>query len=89
MPSSTPQPAKAVLALRRISNRALAERVGVTDLWIGRVLNGRYRPSRELAERIAVVLDEPVEELFRPEDLEPRPPAPDHPGDLALRGEAS
>lgn len=61
-----PQPAKAHLALRRdLTQRELARRVGVSEAWVGRVLNGVEEASPELREAIARELGLPVEALFR------------------------
>lgn len=62
-----PQPIKGVLALRGIRNIDLAEQVGVCPHWIGRIVNGHDQPSSALADRIATVLDVPVDELFTPQ----------------------
>lgn len=77
-----PQPAKALLALRRISIVALAEHVGVTPWYLGRILNGYERPSARVTDAVSDALGEPVEALFRAEDLEPRER---HPGDETLK----
>lgn len=80
-----PQPAKAVLALRRISQKCVAAQLGVSPIHLGRVLNGWSRPSARLAKELAELLGKPVEELFRPEDLER---LTSHPGDRVLAGGA-
>jgi transcriptional regulator with XRE-family HTH domain/phage repressor protein C with HTH and peptisase S24 domain len=51
----------------RLTGRALAARVGVTNVTISRIVNERQQPSRALAERIAAALDAPCEDLFRSE----------------------
>lgn len=73
-----PQPLKAVLALRRISNRGLARAVGVTPAWLGKVINGHVPPSDDLVSKITAALDMPTEQLFRPVD---RPRRRRQPGD--------
>lgn len=50
-------PPQGVLAIRRISQCALAARVGVTERWLGGVVNGYSRPSPALVQAIADVLD--------------------------------
>lgn len=60
----TPQPAKAYVAARGIPQKQLAEAVGVTEHWLGRVLNGRADGSTVLRHRIADRLGIPVGELF-------------------------
>ena len=60
-----PQPAKAELVLRRLSNRALAQRLGVSEGWVGRVLNGRVPAPERFRRELAVLLELPEERLFR------------------------
>ncbi len=83
MVTPDPQPAKALLALRRISNRALARHVGASPGWVGRVLNGWVEPSPDFRRRTSEVLGVPEWQLFRPAAEADR-----HPGDRAL-GQAS
>ena len=66
MPPSTrsPQPVKALLALRDIRQADLARAVGKSEHFIGRILNGREVPSADLAQAIAEYLDVPAEDLF-------------------------
>ena len=45
---------------RDLTQEALAEEVGCAPQTIRMMESGKRRPSRELAERIAVVLDIPV-----------------------------
>jgi putative transcriptional regulator len=47
-----------------MTQRELADRIGVTRQTIISIEQGRYRPSVELALRLADVFDVPVEELF-------------------------
>jgi transcriptional regulator with XRE-family HTH domain len=49
---------------RGITNRALAERLGISETWVSLVMNGRKAPSRSLARHIALVLGIPEAELF-------------------------
>jgi transcriptional regulator with XRE-family HTH domain len=60
-----PHPAKAVLALRRITNRAIAQHLGVSAHYVGRVLNGYVKPSARVRAGLAEYLQVPVAELFR------------------------
>ena len=62
--SRSPQPAKALLALRDINQTAAARDLGCTPHCIGRVLNGRERPSDDFKARLAEYLDTPAVELF-------------------------
>ena len=47
-----------------MSRRQLAEAVGVNNQTIGYLERGDYKPSLELAMRIAVYFDVPIELLF-------------------------
>ena len=47
-----------------MTQQQLAEKVGVTRQTIIAVEKGRYSPSLELAFRIALVFDVPLEEVF-------------------------
>jgi transcriptional regulator with XRE-family HTH domain len=60
----TPQPAKAVLALRGLEQTRVADAVDVSARWLGLVLNGKQRPSDELASKLSRYLGVPVEDLF-------------------------
>ena len=72
-------PAKAVMAQRRISVKALADAVPVTTGYLGRGLNGYIPLSPRVRQRIAEVLGLPEDELFFGADPEPR-----YPGDLTI-----
>ena len=58
------QPAKAILAQRRISNRAIAEAVGCSALWVGKVLNGYSPPPEKFRRALSDILELPQGELF-------------------------
>ena len=47
-----------------ITQQELADRVGVTRQTIVAIENAKYSPSLELAFRIALVFDAPLEEVF-------------------------
>lgn len=66
MPVATrsPQPAKALLALRDRTVRDVARELDVSAHYLGRVLNGLVRPSQRLTERLAAILDVEPAELF-------------------------
>ncbi len=70
-----PQPAKGVLALRRISNAAIARRLGISQQWTSRVLNGHAAAPEAFRAALAELLDTPEEELFREQS------GNKHPGD--------
>lgn len=88
-------PAKAKLALQRISARAAAAALDppCTPHYLGRVLNGHIVPSERITRQICELLEGSVDELFDPEILG-FPPADLlstrkrpmlYPGDAALR----
>lgn len=62
---SKPQPAKGVLALRRISNRDVARELDLSEIWVGRVLNGHAPPPESFRKGLADLLWLPEEQLFR------------------------
>jgi len=70
MPQSTrcPQPAKALLALRDIPQSRVAADLNLSAHWVGRVLNGRERPSEDFARRLSKYLDVPAADLFSDDD---------------------
>ena len=47
-----------------MTQKELAEKVGVTRQTIVAIENAKYSPSLELAFRIAYVFDSPLEEVF-------------------------
>ncbi|RYG92876.1 transcriptional regulator [Loktanella sp. IMCC34160] len=47
-----------------MTQKALAERVGVTRQTIIAIENAKYSPTLELAFQIAAVFDKPLEEVF-------------------------
>jgi DNA-binding XRE family transcriptional regulator len=51
-------------AERGVSRRELAERVGVNNQTIGYLERGDYKPSLELAMKIAAYFDVPIDLLF-------------------------
>jgi putative transcriptional regulator len=55
-----------------MTQQQLAEKVGVTRQTIIAMEQGRYSPSLELAFRIALVFERPLEEVFS-YDLEDEP----------------
>lgn len=70
MRAAEAQPAKGVLAMRRISQREAARAIGCTATYLCSVLNGAVAPSEQFRQRLALYLNEPAEQLFRPR---PRP----------------
>ena len=60
-----PHPIKAVLAERRMTNAAVASRVGCNPSTLGRVLNGYISPWPALRARRAEYLGRPEPDLFR------------------------
>lgn len=63
-----PQPAKALIAMRRRTLTSLAHELGVSHHYLGRVLNGYVPPSARIRRGLAVALGVPEEMLFRPTD---------------------
>jgi transcriptional regulator with XRE-family HTH domain len=61
---ASPIPAKAIIALRRLTNRQIAADLGVSPAYVGRVLNGQQLASRRFREALADYLDRPRHELF-------------------------
>ena len=51
-------------AMKNISQEQLAEELGVTRVTINAVENDKYNPSLELAFKLAVFFDKPIEEIF-------------------------
>lgn len=58
-------------AERGVSRRELAEAVGVNNQTIGYLERGDYKPSLELAMKIAVYFEVPIELLFSFRPFEP------------------
>lgn len=57
-----------------MSQKALAERVGVSRQTLNAIEGAKYSPSLEVAFRIAEVLGVELTEVFQHERLEARPP---------------
>jgi transcriptional regulator with XRE-family HTH domain len=57
VPTRRPQPAKALLVLRSLTNRDIARLTGRSEQYVGRVLNGYMPPSQGFARDLAAVLD--------------------------------
>ena len=53
---------------RGLSQRDLAEAVGVTRQTINAIERDRYDPSLDLAFKLASYFDRPIEDLFEPDD---------------------
>ena len=52
--------------LRGLSQRQIAEKTGLKQMWISRLeMGGSATVTEDRAKRIAAVLDVPVEELFQ------------------------
>ena len=56
------------MALRRLTNRSLGEKVGVNPGTLGRVLNGYVEPWPALRARCAEALGLPEDQLFHDDD---------------------
>ena len=59
---------RALRAERGWTQAELAEHLGVSRQTVNAIETGKYDPSLPIAFRIARVLEEPIEELFFPED---------------------
>lgn len=62
-----PQPAKGILAMRRIRNVDVAAATGRSHHYVGRVLNGWQAPSPEFRAAVAELVSLPENALFRPD----------------------
>ncbi len=51
--------------MRRISNRQVAIALAMSEVEVGRILNGVVRPTSRFRERLAKYLEEPEHTLFR------------------------
>jgi transcriptional regulator with XRE-family HTH domain len=60
----TAQPAKGVFAVRRITIRRAAATIGISELVLGRILNGYERPSARVRAGLAALLSLPEAQLF-------------------------
>lgn len=60
-----PQPAKGILALRRITNVQVAAAANLSHHYVGRVLNGWQAPSAEFRSAVADLVGLPESALFR------------------------
>ena len=66
-PATRVHPAKAELALRRLTLREAARVIGVNDQVLGRQLNGLERATPRIRRGLAKFLGRPERELFRDE----------------------
>jgi putative transcriptional regulator len=55
-------------AIKDISQEQLAKELGVTRVTINAVENDKYNPSLELAFKMAVFFEKPIEEIFTYEE---------------------
>ena len=67
MQTPGPQPAKAVLAMRRVTNRRVAQLYGCSPDFAGKVLNGHVRAPARFRQFLSAYLEIPENELFRDE----------------------
>ena len=70
--SQAPHPARGVLAMRRISIRRIAGRLGLHPITVGRMLLGQQPATPRFRVGLAVLLRLPESELFR-EEVRPAP----------------
>ena len=64
MTKPVPQPAKSVLAARRITITSFGEKIGVNPHTCGRVLNGYVAPWPAFRRKASEYLGLPEEQLF-------------------------
>ncbi len=60
----SPQPAKGVVAMRRVTNCEIADRLGISHQYVSKVLNGHAPPSERFRYGLAQMLGVPEAELF-------------------------
>lgn len=60
-----PQPAKGILAVRRVTNVQIATATNRSSHYVGRVLNGWQAPSAEFRSAVAELVGLPESALFR------------------------
>jgi putative transcriptional regulator len=51
-------------AMKEISQEQLAKELGVTRVTINAVENDKYNPSLDLAFKMAIFFEKPIEEIF-------------------------
>ena len=61
---SSPHPAVAVIAVRRITKRAIAKKLGYTEQWVGVQLLGHVPSSKPFRAGLSEMLGLTEEELF-------------------------
>ena len=66
------QPAKGVLARRRITNRAVASALGISETYVCRVLNGLAPASSRFRRGVAELLELPESVLFHDDQAKAR-----------------
>lgn len=80
-PSAQPQPARALLHARRISQRAVAARLGISPQFLSQVLLGQAKPPHAVQVLLAQLLEREPQDLFHPSQLLQ---SPAYPGDAEL-----
>jgi transcriptional regulator with XRE-family HTH domain len=66
----TTQPAKAIIALQRRTNRSIAADLGYCEATVSRVLNGIEPPSERFRTGLSALLGLPEQVLFRPSETQ-------------------
>jgi transcriptional regulator with XRE-family HTH domain len=64
--SPQPHPAKAVLALHRVSVLAVSRALGFSYTHVSRTLNGHVAATPRFRQRLSALLNVPEADLFRP-----------------------
>ncbi len=66
---SRPQPVRALLHQRRISNRALAQQLKCSPQFVSQVLLGQAKPPNRVRSLLVELLQTPADSLFDPDLL--------------------
>jgi transcriptional regulator with XRE-family HTH domain len=82
-----PQPARALLHARRISQRAVAARLGVSPQFLSQVLLGQAKPPPALQAHLAQLLEREPKDLFDSGQLMQSPAFPGNAG-LSAQGDS-
>ena len=71
-----PQPVHYVLYRQRWTIRRAAREIGVPEQHLGRAVRGYIRPDDVVRAKLPKLLNEPLENLFTTESLQPYTPRP-------------
>lgn len=65
---NTVHPIKTYCFKNNITQKEIANKVGITDIYLGKILKYKSYPSRTLAKKISQLTDIPILQLLYPED---------------------